>query len=146
MILFKCDICEKTYIKIQSLRIHFIKQHQYIREHQCTFCLLRFSRNHTLITHVRRKHLTCFECDICENIFKKARYLKLHLKNAHGLGQHKFYCEFCEKRFYEKGKMIRHIKKIHALVESECQRCFRIFSNKDELMDHKRQAHKRKSH
>ena len=144
MILLKCDICEKTFIKIQSLRNHYIKEHQIIREYQCTFCLKQFPSNQTLIIHKRSKHLICFECDICEKVFKKAYYLRLHLETGHGFGSHKFKCEFCEKRFFEKGTMIRHFKAIHALVESECQRCFKIFSNKDELMDHKRQAHKRK--
>ena len=63
-ILFKCDICDKEFKKINVLRHHYNIVHKLMEEHQCNICqkdfkLLRQLREHVKIVHENKKHHKC---------------------------------------------------------------------------------------
>lgn len=154
----KCTVsgCDENFVyRAQRLR-HLRQKHPEIYEEsdegeketelndsfECELCDLVFECQNTLDNHIKQEHDANDDektCELCNpyKVFKKTRYLMLHLQAVHS--DQTFSCEQCSKTFSFKRSLDRHIKGVHEDVrdfnceESDCEKSFR---NKYELKQH----------
>ena len=80
-----------------------------------------------------------FKCPECLKIFKKERYLKMHIKEVHMEAQMSI-CHICCKEF-KSFHLKRHIKNVHIKEECSCDECGKVYTNRKHLRDHKKAVH-----
>ncbi len=115
----KCDKCDKTYARIDSLRIHVRENHG---EHKCKICGQVFEAIVELNIHCK-KHLKTkprprkqsrFQCDSCDKTFAKQSELKLHVKAVH---EKSHQCDQCSRNFDFSYELKAHLSDDHDLPE-----------------------------
>ena len=100
-------------------------------EYDCLECGIKFSRKDNLNRHRKENHydaskanydfvedldrLKIFQCDQCDEGFKKKSDLQRHYSRAHSeIGTEKnFECDQSEKKYSRKDNLIRHVKSAH---------------------------------
>ena len=80
-----------------------------------------------------------FKCWECLKVFKKERYLKMHIKEVHTEAPMAL-CHFCSKEF-KHFHLKKHIQNVHIREECSCDECGKIYTNKKHLRDHKKAVH-----
>ncbi|XP_021961418.1 PR domain zinc finger protein 5-like [Folsomia candida] len=80
----KCQLCQHTFARKDTLTKHIRVVHENQRNYPCTFCDKRFSQSEELKAHVEAKHVTNKElihsCDKCDYKSYSKRYLAQHVK------------------------------------------------------------------
>ena len=72
---YKCDFCDKTFRKKDSLKRHIKIVHEGVKNHKCDMCEKSFFTSSFLESHKTNFHLKN-KCDICEKGFSTLRRLK----------------------------------------------------------------------
>ncbi|XP_069703442.1 zinc finger protein 62 homolog isoform X2 [Periplaneta americana] len=160
---FKCDICEKSFVRLDHLQQH-IFTHTGARLFECDICEKRFTRHHNLQRHKStHKGEKNFTCHICSKKFSQNDYLQQHIeththckpcmcpicgksfRRPYSLQMHKLThiqdkphkCSSCDMSF-------RHIENLrqHAFIHTgkksfKCYVCDKSFSRQSNLRRHK---------
>ncbi|XP_063371311.1 zinc finger protein 320-like [Cydia amplana] len=83
-----CNICAKTFLTPNNLKLHVRRIHNAERNHVCRICDMSFFTAHGMRKHIRRTHtdveIKPYSCDYCACKFKMKYSLSKHLKNRHG--------------------------------------------------------------
>jgi hypothetical protein len=106
----------------------------------CVRCGRGFINFGALLNH-SKACLKTYTCNVCKVNFKKLKYLKLHVKVKHVVGQ--IPCEHCEMKFKSQPKLNRHLKS-HLNPLAKCNICEKVFKNNNVLKVHKSKVHKKK--
>jgi len=60
---FKCDLCDKTYTRRETLKAHKIRVHSYAKtSFPCTVCDKTYESRKGLFYHLRKFHVQCKHC------------------------------------------------------------------------------------
>ncbi|KAJ8675117.1 hypothetical protein QAD02_010903 [Eretmocerus hayati] len=78
-------------------------------------------------------------CTQCNKVFKKDKYLKVHMIAAHG---ELLVCQICGEKFNSSNKLRKHITSIHDELNEPCTTCGKVFYSRQSLKVHMA-AHKR---
>jgi len=84
-------------------------------------------------------HPVEFKCWECLKVFKKERYLKMHIREVHTEAPMAL-CHICSKEF-KHFHLKKHIQNVHIKEECSCDECGKIYTNKKHLRDHKKAVH-----
>ncbi|KAG5666834.1 hypothetical protein PVAND_014844 [Polypedilum vanderplanki] len=112
-----CDICNKTFSKVYSLKRHKIL-HTNERNFECTLCTNKYFHKSELNRHIKRNHgenskmevreNKKFNCDICQKEFNFKKLLNVH-KITHSK-KPKMECDLCGKILISKSNLLAHMK------------------------------------
>ena len=147
-ITFSCDFCEKCFKQEFELHHHTNNLHkEQPKDKKCDLCQKEFSQKAFLQNHKYQNHKSVlqekFKCGLCNHIFYKAEFLKMHLENLHGQYQKpvKSYhqCDFCIKCFASETQVKEHISKVHQ--QYICKVCFKVFKEFPEVEAHIKSEH-----
>ena len=137
--LYKCEPCEKIFLKEITLKRHHMSVHEGNNNWRCDIC------NKTYITHVKlRRHIRLIHtdkklnlcCKYCNDVFQNARILKEHINSAH---KPQVPCELCSKTFHSLSSLEIHLREEHK--EKTCDICGHIYKNLANLRNHKISDH-----
>ena len=81
---YKCDFCQKSFVRPSVLKKHLIVHNQE-KKFECEICNVKFKRKHDMNVHLK-KHLLVtdqFKCNICDMSFSKSFNLKRHNDKYH---------------------------------------------------------------
>lgn len=124
-IIYKCEMCEKTFKGKAILRNHVRTFHINLPgQCVCNMCGKLFSNKYTLKTHMKN-HLVDlsrqFECYICKKTAKNLEKLQHHFKYRHDPAhQRSTICHICSKRVT---RLDIHVAAIHPTEPIERVRC-----------------------
>ena len=106
--MFKCQICDKRYLSIETLNQH-IKIHDESK---------------------------AFKCDVCLKVFPYKSKLQIHYR-IH-TGEKPFACQVCDRKFALKGDLVRHQATHSDVRSFKCSICpeGRVFKTKHGLRNH----------
>jgi len=150
---YKCDICEKKFSCLGSLKqhrknIHNLKFQKDVSEIKCNICHKSFKYKSQLNLHEQmhkngktlrrrvKKHNNrekAFKCEICGNLFTLWKNLLAH-KRIH-TGQKPYECEICGKKFFQSSNLYRHKRSNEK--QFECGICGKKLSYKGCIQYHK---------
>lgn len=146
----KCNVCDKTYIEAQTLKIH-MRKHTGIRPYVCHQCGRQFYSSSHLLSHKHSAHSDGREyhkCDICDATLSTVGNLRVHKKVVHAV-ERPFTCEICGKSF----KTQKSLEQVHAKVHSQdypfkCDYvgCGKMFKRSEGLADHMRRHNNERTH
>lgn len=165
----KCNIedCDEVFVyRAQRLR-HLRQKHPEFYEEsdhdeedspkpsiECELCNSFFDTQEAFDIHIVRDHdeneaeddEQKRTCELCKppKVFKKTRYLLLHVQAVHSDQAYK--CDQCERTFSFKRSLDRHIKGVHRNIRNfKCEEgnCDKTFCNAYELKQHMIGSHNR---
>ena len=140
---FECDICEKLFIRANSLRMHTYAIHEVKKDIQCGSCDKSFSHQSVFRKYFKNVHKTIkteHKCGICATILCSNKYYKEHMKSFH-VENETFQCEYCNKVFHQKSGHRIHLKIVHGKENLKCNTCKKPFSSSIGLKAHIRFNH-----
>ncbi|EEC18063.1 zinc finger protein, putative, partial [Ixodes scapularis] len=144
---FKCELCPKTYVKHQQLKIHSY-EHTKVLPYPCTEpgCDRAFLLPSRLKAHQRCHQGRGYKCTVggCTRVFSKWSLLRKHRKVDH---QKSFSCHWCDRVFYSKSSVESHQETHQSDRETFCcphEGCGRFYLHQRNLHDHIRKAHENK--
>lgn len=131
----------------------------------CSLCDDTFADRNTLVEHMKEKHPEeweveerqpkVVECDLCEKVFTKIKYLKKHKSLLHPRATI-FRCSLCDTKFSSHEATLVHVKEQHptefkeeelknarlsAAKSFQCKQCEMTFSVKTDFKYHMRSHH-----
>ena len=136
---FKCNDCDKIFLKKQYLHYHkrFIHGSEV---HYCDKCPFKSNRKVLLQYHIDGKHNGKFACDQCD--FKAARNLNLQ-KHKVSLHSNKsidkvksFKCNQCNYASCTKDALKYHLNLVHEGKGFQCPNCSHKSATKSHLKEH----------
>lgn len=156
-----CDICNKSFVSIYSLRTH-TRMHLNVKDFHCKFCPKTFTWSGDLVHHenthtgikphhcpycnyssIQKTQLTThlrvhtgekpYKCKFCDKSFAQGSSCTSHEK-LHSVGN-PIPCTVCSKKFKDNYNLRRHIRRQHQ-EKFECKYCKKNFSRTDRLKIH----------
>lgn len=125
-----CYVCKKLLAKKSTVRIHLERFHP-----------IENSRSIVKIKKVLR--IVPKVCHICHKKFRFDYTLQDHLEQAHGPSSnvakktHRVYaCKHCDIEFNRAWKLDEHMKSLKRGKSIMCRKCFAVFDNRAELVQH----------
>ena len=165
---FSCTQCDTVSWNKGELYKHLNIEHGEQDSLTCNQCGRVFSCNTSHTAHQKNIHGyddTKYPCNLCDEVFGKARYLEAHIKGhtssftckecrntyktLHSLEDHTngvhrqgntYGCDNCGKAFNRKGTMLVH-KRTHTCPNFLCIYCSRTYGSKRSLMNHEERTH-----
>ncbi|XP_050423549.1 zinc finger protein 235-like [Adelges cooleyi] len=113
-VMFRCDLCDYTTMQPSNLKYH--KSSHTAQTYVCHLCGRTFKNQFLYNHHAEVHEMPMFTCAHCKKAFKKKKYLKDHLSNSHGLGcitNRSYKCTICSKTFSRPIYLNKHTKKFH---------------------------------
>ena len=108
---YKCEICNKQYLKNCYLRRHIKSSHEG-EVFKCKICSLQYSQESSLWDHIQCVHKgKKYNCNICEKIFANRGSLRNHIKGIHN--NELYQCKLCCYTAHRNGDLKKHDQKIH---------------------------------
>ena len=154
---YKCDICDKTFARVQHLQKHRkIHDRGLMKKLICQICDRSFNENRKdvfrehLRVHERRNELwnnKNHQCKFCNKEFFRISHLKNHTKKEHQNELQKtksLKCDICEKLFSGPAGLWTHKRYIHEKESSKCDICKEVFSFPGSLDRHRKKVHEGK--
>ncbi|EDS30586.1 zinc finger protein 322A [Culex quinquefasciatus] len=142
--LYRCEQCDKSFVKRVMLRIHEQKfhdgvQNEVIGAYQCTKCGKTFMHPSSLTNHEKwHNQSRDFECSICQKVFLSKGNLQTHMKLHSPAHQRKaqYECPICRCSFKTPNYL-----QIHARVHTgekphRCTYCSKQFAHMPGLKRH----------
>lgn len=131
---FKCNICTKSYLSRQTLRVH-LKLHINKKTHSCDYCHKNFSSKNSLTDHTRLHTGELYNCDLCNNRYNTSQALIEHV--ATHINERPYKCNQCDVKFTTPRSRMRHIANKHPdSVLFACSLCNRNYVSENELNTH----------
>lgn len=140
---FECELCEKKFTAMSSLKSHLKKGYHKKETFTCELCCAAFEdresfKKHTNVEHDGKR----YSCEICGNTYKERRSLNVH-KSIHSQ-QDQVSCDICNKQFRHKEFLGRHML-IHTNKEKfKCDICSKEFGTVKSVKYHKQIVHEGK--
>ncbi|XP_070535725.1 uncharacterized protein [Ptychodera flava] len=130
----QCNICDKTYARPSTLRIH-LRTHSDEQPYQCQTCAKTFSQAANLTAHMRtHSGEKPFKCGICERRFSQSSSVTTHMRTHTGARPYK--CNFCDKAFADSSTLTKH-RRVHTGEKPyRCKLCYQGFSQSGNLNRH----------
>ena len=161
----KCFQCKETFATIKQLNRHVDAKH-FGTSFDCDKCGSIFSREDTLLRHIRSRHqdtrygdalarhakeqhevetVQKLECKKCKRVFSQKRNYQRHLDTSVKDGVHKYKCDECAMSFCTQTILKKHIEVDHSdrsdIGRLECERCPVWFDSESELKIHIEMCH-----
>ena len=139
-----CPICDKTFRKVGSLRLHQKAIHQ---KENCTFscqsCPKRFQTRGKCKLHEKFAHSQLFdlECYICKKRSPTKNALSIHM-TSHSDKKPHLPCPECGKLFNAKHLLRGHISRMHEFSTTTCDICLVTIKTIDLKIHNKTHAQK----
>ena len=156
---YKCELCSKGFTRRDALKRHKEVAHPAQKDeddgvtkqsYKCNLCSALFSRRDNLTRHLKRKHSTVdnvslspdvHHCEVCDQTFKRKYHLARHVREKHKAVEFdNFKCCDCGKSFTRAEDLKRHTKVHKSDNCVKCNHCDTQFSEKANLMRHKKGA------
>ena len=149
---YKCQFCEKCFIKFGQYFSHLKCEHPYELSFDCIICGSNFSVFKSYKAHFNIKHHSQadrFQCEKCPKTFRKYHLYKVHNNVVH-LKIKAFKCNACGKAFGARDTLVKHVKRIHGLESihayhldkiEKCNVCDKVFENESALNQHSNEKH-----
>lgn len=135
---FKCELCDKSYVKFSGLKVH-MRKHTGVRPYTCDVCGKSVSSRAILEVHQRthtgeKPHI----CEVCGKMFTSKRYLDTHIRTH--TGEKPFKCNECGKCFTQHSTLIVHSRYHTGERPHECPVCSKGFVLRCQLKSHQKSA------
>jgi len=143
---FKCQVCDKAYIRKGDLVTHMRVHTGGEKPFPCSnsSCDKTYLRKADLTIHMRthtgEKPFKCLQCD---RTFIRSSALKTHILYVHG-GERPFKCSSCDKAFVRKTTLQTHMRTHTGEKPFECLVCRTFFATKGNRTRHFRLTHTKK--
>ena len=141
---FACDICEKSFNKILSLKYHMQIHEKNRKKFKCMSCEKSFTNPWILRNHVSAVHnkIKPYKCESCKLAFFQMCRLKRHTDVVHN-NLKIFKCEACEESFKFKKTLLRHQAKKHGhnTKSIQCEVCHKNYPDQTALVNHVARVH-----
>lgn len=136
----KCTFCDLEFPCWQSKENHVVQEHIKGSMFQCSMCPHKTSKKEYLKIH-RWIHFKKFSCETCQLKFTYLANLKHHqMQNNHGSFANnpvvKLKCNECDRSFATSIRLNEHKRKLHCLKSCQCDKCGKIFKNRDNIRIH----------
>ncbi|KAL5013449.1 hypothetical protein ScPMuIL_007719 [Solemya velum] len=151
---FKCDKCEKRFIKIGTLHTHSCTENMNLTCDVC--CKGGFRNERYLHRHMITHGPAEYECEYCHKSFFRRDYLNDHScklpdgtvvrlirKNDTVTLQERLICHTCGKSFVSVSNLNKHMR-IHGEKECTCPICNKSFHYEGYLREHVASVHENK--
>lgn len=133
---FNCESCKKIFTSKNQLSTHYKdgcgiiepKNPPSTRKIQSRW--RRKQPKKKIVENLEEGPVTCPRCD---KVFKKGKYLKVHLTTAH---QEKVECQSCEADFTSVADLKQHMSDAHSDLTEVCEVCSKIFYSRQSLKVH----------
>ena len=137
----ECQECQTTFFNEASMMRHKKTVHDKVKSHKCDICEKCYSHLNSLkdhlLTHSLHQPVSCW----CGKSVSNAQSLKFHQNTKHkGKAKARGKCDLCEKMFYRKSAVKRHVFNVHT-ANRTCKQCKKAFSNSADLRWHLMKEH-----
>lgn len=110
--MFSCDICNKEFIKLASVKQHKKRIHDDVKGSLCPICGISLFDRTSLKTHMKtHSSERPFQCDVCDASFRHKFDVIVHSR-LH-TGERPYNCKFCGQTFIANTNMTKHLKAKH---------------------------------
>ncbi|XP_071483604.1 uncharacterized protein, partial [Diadema antillarum] len=138
---FRCDTCDKSYVKKKYLKIHMLSHSG--NKQVCLVCNKIFFSEATLkrhmMTHSGEKP---YLCNVCPKAYATKSSYNYHLLMHEGIRSHK--CPICDRAFITKKDLTGHIRMVHKVCAAankpgvwRCRICDKEINSNAEVVEHK---------
>ncbi|KAG7320316.1 hypothetical protein KOW79_016169 [Hemibagrus wyckioides] len=130
-----CTLCSETLERLDSLREHYLKVHNFKGPYQCSKCAKSHTDLKALVKHMKtHSEERPYQCSYCSKSFKQRSALTVHAK-IH-TGDKAFLCEECGKRFNSNISLQRHSVSHKSERPYTCSQCKNRFKTRHALQSH----------
>lgn len=126
---YKCDLCSECFGSKSLLNRHFRDCSEGTREGYVP----RVRKRRPKVKADESREDGPVRCHMCDKIFKKEKYLKVHVTTAH---QGKVSCQLCESDFDTAPELKTHMAEAHSDLEILCEVCNKSFYSHRSLKVH----------
>ncbi|KAG5678754.1 hypothetical protein PVAND_008399 [Polypedilum vanderplanki] len=138
--------CDKAYTNAAHLKRHIKTCHletkSKIYSVICKYpgCLQGFTNAHNMNRHYKAIHENPlpYECNHCEEKFRRKFQLRKHQKIAHDIGKYTYTCEECNEGFFNNNIYHKHVASVHKIKERICNDCNKVLPNWTMFVKHRR--------
>lgn len=141
-IVYKCGFCKRNFkcdIKFEQHLSRHVKK----LPHICSFCNDTFYNYRAYRTHYKQSHVPVYQCDECNNVFRRRRKLVAHLKSHKTKEKindeidRSIKCFYCSDNFEDVLSFSHHVRNEHKeMVSQESSADERDTSgSEDEIVD-----------
>ncbi|XP_066916980.1 zinc finger protein 892-like [Clytia hemisphaerica] len=139
-----CHVCKAVFQDIYTFHSHHFVEHKNPEPiFQCDLCQKMFMRRRYLQKHrLLHKGLKPFKCDVCGNVFATASAVRGHMISHSNERPHS--CHLCDLKFKTESALNKHVKTHSGLRPYKCNVCEKYFTTATILKSHA-QSHKGKT-
>ncbi|XP_030632419.1 zinc finger protein 546-like [Chanos chanos] len=135
VLVFQCTLCSDTFVKLESLRQHYLQAHDIKRDFPCSHCEKSFIEVSSLVKHLRtHTGERPYQCSQCPKRFKLLTALEIHEKTHTGIK--KFLCAECGKFFATVTELSRHEVRHSNERPHVCSQCGKTFKAERTMKEH----------
>ncbi|XP_075989773.1 uncharacterized protein LOC142985464 [Anticarsia gemmatalis] len=146
----ECEICFKTFVNPNSLKMHMYTVHQQSsRVYSCVACNKTYRAKSGLVAHARAVHATAPRayCHLCHTHYMTNNALQTHL-NTHSKhvtdSDKRYICDECGAKFIKKHSLQIHINWEHLKLNTHrCVKCSKVFKSAPSLRRHVNYVHEK---
>lgn len=133
---YNCDLCDKSYKRIEALSVHQKIVHKKIKLYVCNVCNESFSYRKRYKNHLVQAHNAPyrFACDICD--YKTQERCKFIVHKRQHTGERPFQCNLCPKDFMRADLLQYHIETHSKEKNFICEVCSKAFGASRYLKAH----------